>query len=184
MATSKRSRAFALGGAILFLITGSALTIAVVVSIYQQNHQNASLTSNNNSTPTSKSTSSTKKLQGTELSNFTPISNISKLSYVDTTPGTGAVATASSKVTVVYTGAVAATGTIFQSTSDTGGSPVTFSLNQVIPGWQQGIPGMKVGGTRRLYIPANLAYGANPPSGSGIPANASLVFDVTLLKVQ
>ncbi len=184
MATSMRSRAFALTGAILFLVTGSALTIAVLVSIYQQNKQTASQTNPTNSSTSKSSSSNTKKLQGTELSNFTPISNISKLSYVDTTPGTGAVATASSKVSVVYTGAVAATGIIFQSTSDSGGSPVTFSLNQVIPGWQQGIPGMKVGGTRRLYIPANLAYGANPPSGSGIPANAALVFDVTLLKVQ
>ncbi len=183
MATNMRSRAFALTGAILFLVTGSALTIAVLVSIYQQNHQNASLTSSNTSTNNSK-TSSTSKLQGTKLSNFTPENNITKLSYVDTTPGTGAAATANSKVTVVYTGAVASTGTIFQSTSDSGGNPVTFSLNQVIPGWQQGIPGMKVGGTRRLYIPANLAYGANPPAGSGIPANAALVFDVTLLKVQ
>ena len=46
------------------------------------------------------------------------------------------------------------------------------------------MPGMKVGGTRRLLIPAALAYGATPPSGSGIPANADLVFDVTLHKIS
>ena len=178
--TSMKSRAFALSGAILFLITGSALTIAVLVSVYQNNHQNS--TSNTTTNNTTKS--NTPKLQGTKLSNFTPTNGITKLTYVDTTAGTGAAATANSTVTVAYTGAVASTGIIFQSTADSGGQPVSFSLSQVIPGWQQGIPGMKVGGTRRLYIPANLAYGANPPSGSGIPANAALVFDVTLLKVQ
>jgi FKBP-type peptidyl-prolyl cis-trans isomerase len=56
-------------------------------------------------------------------------------------------------------------------------------LNQVIPGWTEGIPGMKVGGKRRLLIPAAQAYGANPPSGSNIPANADLVFDITLYKI-
>jgi FKBP-type peptidyl-prolyl cis-trans isomerase len=51
-------------------------------------------------------------------------------------------------------------------------------LNEVIKGWTDGVPGMKVGGTRRLIIPADQAYGANPPEGSGIPANAPLVFDI------
>jgi FKBP-type peptidyl-prolyl cis-trans isomerase len=90
---------------------------------------------------------------------------------------------ASDTITVDYTGAVAATGIIFQSSLDSG-QQATFALKQVIPGWTQGIPGMKVGGTRRLLIPANLAYGANPPSGSGIPANAALVFDVTVHKID
>jgi FKBP-type peptidyl-prolyl cis-trans isomerase len=85
-------------------------------------------------------------------------------------------------VTVDYTGAVAATGVIFQSSKDTG-QPVSFSLDGVIKGWTDGLPGMKVGGTRRLIIPAGQAYGANPPAGSGIPANAPLVFDITLYKV-
>jgi FKBP-type peptidyl-prolyl cis-trans isomerase len=123
--------------------------------------------------------SSTNKLQGTKLANFTPVSSVSQLEAADTSPGTGAIVKAGDTVTVDYTGAVASTGIIFQSSKDSG-QPVTFPLNQVIAGWSQGIPGMKVGGTRRLLIPANLAYGANPPAGSGIPANADLVFDVTL----
>ncbi len=171
------SRIFAMSGAILFLITGSALTIAVIISVHQSSNQSTASTSKTTTT------GNKSKLQGTKLANFTPTTSITKLSYQDTTPGTGTTALAGSNVTVVYTGAVASTGIIFQSSSDTG-SPVTFSLSQVIPGWQEGIPGMKVGGTRRLFIPANLAYGANPPSGSGIPANAALVFDVTLLKVN
>ncbi|HSX32179.1 MAG TPA: FKBP-type peptidyl-prolyl cis-trans isomerase, partial [Candidatus Saccharimonadales bacterium] len=83
---------------------------------------------------------------------------------------------------VDYTGAVAATGVIFQSSLDSG-QPVSFPLGNVIQGWQEGIPGMKVGGTRRLIIPAAKAYGASPPQGSNIPANADLVFDVTLHKI-
>lgn len=126
---------------------------------------------------------SSKKLAGTQLANFTPVASVSQLQEIDTVPGTGATVKPGATITVDYTGAVAATGTIFQSSLDTGQS-VTFSLSQVIPGWTEGIPGMKVGGTRRLIIPANLAYGANPPSGSGIPANAPLVFDVTLHKID
>lgn len=122
------------------------------------------------------------KLQGTKLANFTPMASISQLQEVDTTPGTGQAVNAGDTVTVDYTGAVAATGIIFQSSKDTG-QPVSFPLSQVIAGWSQGIPGMKVGGTRRLLIPAGLAYGASPPQSSGIPANADLVFDVTLHKI-
>lgn len=113
------------------------------------------------------------------MQNFTPIAHIDKLQTIDTTVGTGAEVKAGDTVTVDYTGAVAATGVVFQSSLDSG-QPVTFALSQVIQGWTEGIPGMKVGGTRRLLIPAALAYGANPPSGAGIPANADLVFDVTL----
>ena len=126
---------------------------------------------------------STTKLAGTQLANFTPVATVPQLQETDITPGTGAVVKASDTITVDYTGAVAATGIIFQSSLDSG-QTATFGLNQVIPGWTQGIPGMKVGGTRRLLIPANLAYGANPPAGSGIPATAALVFDVTVHKID
>lgn len=123
-----------------------------------------------------------KTLAGTQLQGFTPVAEVSSLKKVDLTPGDGATVKSGQTVTVEYTGAVAATGKIFQSSLDTG-QPATFSLNQVIAGWTEGIPGMKVGGTRQLVIPANMAYGANPPAGSGIPANAPLVFNVTLLKI-
>jgi len=121
-------------------------------------------------------------LEGTKLQNFTPVNNIPSLKTEDIKTGTGDEVKPGDTVTVDYTGAVAATGVIFQSSLDTG-QPVSFSLNQVIQGWTNGIPGMKVGGTRRLLIPAAQAYGANPPAGSGIPANADLVFDVTLHKI-
>jgi FKBP-type peptidyl-prolyl cis-trans isomerase len=117
------------------------------------------------------------------MKEFTPVSKIDSLQKNDLKVGNGAEAKAGSTVTVHYTGAVAATGTIFQSSLDTG-QPVTFGLDQVIKGWTEGVPGMKVGGERRLMIPADMAYGANPPAGSNIPANADLVFDIILIEVK
>jgi FKBP-type peptidyl-prolyl cis-trans isomerase FkpA len=175
----KRDRAFAAFGAVLFLLTSSALTIAVVVTLVQQNKQNKAATSTTNNSEAKKVDN---KLQGTKLANFTPVASIPQLQEIDTTPGTGETVKAGDTVTVDYTGAVASTGIIFQSSKDSG-QPISFGLSQVIAGWSQGVPGMKVGGTRRLLIPAALAYGANPPAGSGIPANADLVFDITLYKI-
>ncbi len=168
----KRDRAFALFGAILFFTTSLGLSFAVIWQLYKDGHQNAS----NKQTS---STTSGAKLQGTKLAGFTPVAKIDTLQSTDTTPGTGSEAKASDTVTVEYTGALASNGVIFQSSKDTG-QPVSFALDGVIEGWKEGIPGMKVGGTRRLLIPAAKAYGATPPDGSGIPANADLVFDVTL----
>ncbi len=182
--TRKRERAFAGFGAVLFLVTSSALTVAVILTFVQQGKQSSANSANSSNTSQSNQSGSNNvqnqpKLQGTKLANFTPVPAISKLQEIDLTPGTGETVKPGDTVTVDYTGAVASTGIIFQSSKDTG-QPVTFGLSQVIAGWSQGIPGMKVGGTRRLLIPAGLAYGANPPAGSGIPANASLVFDVTV----
>jgi len=123
------------------------------------------------------------KLQGTKLADFTPVASIPQLQEVDTKSGDGQAVQPGATVTVDYTGAVASTGIIFQSSKDSG-QPVSFPLDKVIAGWSQGIPGMKVGGTRRLLIPAALAYGPSPPPGSGIPANADLVFDVTLHSIS
>jgi FKBP-type peptidyl-prolyl cis-trans isomerase len=176
--TKKRDRAFAAFGAGLFLLTSSALTIAVIVTLASQSKDN---NSTNNSQGASKMDNGP-KLQGTKLANFTPVATVDQLQTIDTTPGTGETVKPGDTITADYTGAVASTGIIFQSSKDLG-QPVSFPLSGVIAGWSQGIPGMKVGGTRRLLIPAALAYGATPPQGSGIPANADLVFDVTIHKI-
>lgn len=169
-------RVFLVVMAVLFLGTAAATGIAVIFA--SSNSQTNNQQSNN-----SKNTGGT-HLQGTKLAGFTPVSNVSNLQIQDIKVGNGPVATASSTVSVLYTGAVASTGIIFQASTDNSPSPVQLPLAQTIPGWQQGIAGMKVGGTRRILIPASLAYGSNPPQGSGIPPNAPLVFDVTLLGVQ
>ncbi|MCU0702645.1 MAG: FKBP-type peptidyl-prolyl cis-trans isomerase [Fimbriiglobus sp.] len=87
----------------------------------------------------------------------------------------------SDKVMVHYTG-WRTDGVSFDSSSKHG-RPIDFPLSGVIKGWTYGIPGMKVGGIRRLYIPAQHAYGASPPPGANIPPNADLVFEVKLLRV-
>lgn len=108
---------------------------------------------------------------------------VTELKIEDLQEGTGAEATAGKNVTVHYTGWLT-DGTKFDSSLDSG-QPFTFALGsgQVIPGWDQGVEGMKVGGKRRLTIPPQLAYGEQgaPPV---IPPNATLVFDVELLNVQ
>lgn len=97
--------------------------------------------------------------------------------------GTGPEAKAGDTVSVNYTGMLV-DGTVFDS-SIPRGEPITFTLGvgQVIPGWDQGIAGMKVGGKRHLVIPPELAYG-NQAVGGVIPANSTLVFDVELMAVQ
>lgn len=162
--------------AMLFVATSAALTITVILQAVSGS-KNSSQTAANQPKPNAK------QLQGTELASFTPVQSVPKLQVVDQKQGSGKVAKTSNTITVNYTGAVAATGKIFQSSLDTG-QPATFPLSKVIKGWQEGIPGMKVGGQRRLIIPANEAYGATPPPNSGIPANAPLVFDITLLKID
>jgi FKBP-type peptidyl-prolyl cis-trans isomerase len=97
--------------------------------------------------------------------------------------GTGDEAQRGKTVSVHYTGWLA-DGTKFDSSLDRG-QPLSFVLGagQMIPGFDEGVAGMKVGGERRLIIPPNLAYGAQgrPPR---IPANAELTFDIQLVSVQ
>ncbi|MGZ4618206.1 MAG: FKBP-type peptidyl-prolyl cis-trans isomerase [Frankiaceae bacterium] len=99
----------------------------------------------------------------------------------DLVVGTGTAATATSTVTVQYVGTLYATGEVFESSWGQA-KLQPFNLGRVIPGFSQGIAGMKVGGRREIVIPPDLGYGAAgvPPQ---IPANATLVFVVDLKKV-
>jgi FKBP-type peptidyl-prolyl cis-trans isomerase FkpA len=116
-----------------------------------------------------------------------PSANV-PFSQADLVVGTGTEATNGTLLTVHYAGWLYAEGQpeskgrLFDTSA--GRQPFTFRLGarQVIQGWDLGVPGMKVGGIRRLIIPPDLGYGS---SGSGsIPPNATLVFDVELLAVQ
>jgi FKBP-type peptidyl-prolyl cis-trans isomerase len=106
------------------------------------------------------------------------------LRFWDVQTGTGTAATTGATITVFYTGWLL-NGTVFDSARTTG-APATFTLQSgsLIEGWVQGLVGMQPGGIRRLYIPTDLAYGNNPPLGSGIPQGADLVFEVKLLSVS
>jgi FKBP-type peptidyl-prolyl cis-trans isomerase FkpA len=112
----------------------------------------------------------------------------SGLQYQDLVVGTGAAASAGHQVTVHYTGWLqnpdGSAGAKFDSSVDRG-QPFVFPLgaSRVIRGWDEGVAGMKVGGKRKLIIPAALGYGARG-AGGVIPPNATLIFDVELLGVQ
>ncbi len=98
----------------------------------------------------------------------------------DIEKGTGAEAKKGATVTVNYVGVAWSTKEEFDSSWERG-QPATFSLGQVIEGWQEGIPGMKEGGRRRLVIPPDLAYDDQPPPGSGIKPGETLVFVIDLI---
>ncbi|MBD5191354.1 MAG: FKBP-type peptidyl-prolyl cis-trans isomerase [Barnesiella sp.] len=104
----------------------------------------------------------------------------SGLQYEVLEEGTGAQPTAEDMVEVHYTGKLI-DGTVFDSSVERG-APATFGVTQVIPGWVEALQLMKVGAKWRLFIPSQLAYG---PQGAGnvIGPNATLIFDVELLKI-
>lgn len=109
--------------------------------------------------------------------------SVTTLRIEDVKVGDGLEAAPGRRVSVHYTGTLME-GTTFDSSHDRG-EPITFTLGrgQVIPGWEEGLKGMRVGGIRRLTIPARMAYGATG-SGDSIPPNAALKFEVELVDVQ
>jgi peptidylprolyl isomerase len=171
-------RIFAASGAILFFLTSVGLSVVVIMTVIQDNKKQDEPAS---STAASKITPEEGKLKGSKLEGYTPVASIPELKTEDLIAGTGKeITSVNDTITVDYTGALAKDGTIFESSLDSG-QPATFKLSGVIEGWQKGMIGAKEGTKRRLMIPSAQAYG---PNGQGdIPANADLVFDITVKKV-
>jgi FKBP-type peptidyl-prolyl cis-trans isomerase FkpA len=121
--------------------------------------------------------------------NTTSPSGVDQLQIVDIIVGTGAVASSGKLISVDYTGWLYDTSKVdfkgAQFDTSAGRGPFVFVLGaqQVIPGWDQGLVGMKVGGKRALTIPPNLAYGSQGVPGA-IPSNSTLIFEVTLNAVS
>ncbi|MBD2427333.1 FKBP-type peptidyl-prolyl cis-trans isomerase [Phormidium sp. FACHB-1136] len=116
------------------------------------------------------------------MTDETLITTESGLQYVDLVEGTGAMPQSGQRVTVHYTGTLE-DGTKFDSSRDRG-RPFTFQIGvgQVIKGWDEGVATMRVGGQRKLVIPSELGYGSRG-AGGVIPPNATLVFDVELIRI-
>ncbi len=179
----KTQRAFALIAAVLFLLTSVGFTGMVIWQMSQEDKAVNDAQPQNNQQQGG--------LAGTPLAGFTPVASVPELQKVDLVEGQGAEVPGGATITANYTGAVASTGKIFESSLDSG-QPFTAPLQLptaenggqgLIRGWVEGIPGMKVGGKRRLVIPYALAYGeeGSPPA---IPAKADLVFDIELVSIQ
>jgi peptidylprolyl isomerase len=117
------------------------------------------------------------------MSEITYTESSSGLKYLDTEIGTGQNPEKGQTIRVHYTGRLE-DGSQFDSSHDRG-KPLLFVLGvgQVIKGWDEGLSNMRVGGKRKLVIPAHLGYGANG-AGNVIPANATLHFDVELLGIE
>jgi FKBP-type peptidyl-prolyl cis-trans isomerase len=172
--------------------TGIAVAVAVVVALgllffgprifapFQTNsaQSNASTTDLSAST-TAHTTMNPETTNPEAIPNPLPTT----LTGSDTVVGTGAEATAGKNVTVNYVGMLP-DGKVFDASANHG-QPFSFKLGggQVIKGWDLGVVGMKVGGKRRLIIPADLAYGSQAVGGV-IPANATLIFDIELVDVK
>ena len=108
------------------------------------------------------------------------VQTASGLVFKELTAGTGVSPKATDRVKVHYHGSLI-DGTVFDSSVERG-EPVTFALDQVVKGWTEGLQMMKVGGKAKLTIPPELAYG--PGGRAGIPANATLIFEVELLGIE
>lgn len=179
----KRDRIFAGVMAATFIIATIGVGIAFLYQVIQD--------SKDDKTPqatldTAQQVEETKKnnpnaLEGKNMDGFTPVAKVDSLQIIDLEQGTGDVVKSSDTINFDYTGALASNGKIFQSSLDTG-QPAVYPLTSLIAGWQAGIPGMKVGGKRRLLIPAAQAYG--DASQPGIPANSDLVFDITVHSIE
>ncbi len=148
----------------------------------------ASTTAETTSTPVATSTAVTIPASPTATPTSTTssgkvITTPSGLKYEDLKVGTGATPKTGQTVSVQYTGTLE-NGTKFDSSRDRG-VPFEFQIGtgQVIPGWDEGLSTMKVGGRRNLIVPPNLGYGA-AGAGGVIPPNATLIFDVELVGVK
>lgn len=116
------------------------------------------------------------------LNNSDVFETESGLQYRVLVEGDGPKPSATDRVEVHYHGTLI-NDTVFDSSVERG-EPVTFGLNQVIPGWTEGVQLMSVGSTYQFFIPADLAYGNNPPPGSPIEPGSVLIFEVELLGIR
>ena len=156
-----------------FLLIG---TIVLAISC-------AKTQSGNNTTCTNldPSADSAALLKFAAANSFTPSKDLTGLYYQIVDSGTGAAPNLNSQIFVTYIGALM-NGNIFDSASVAANTG--FYLNNLIKGWQIGIPKIKVGGRIRLFVPSAFGYGCAGSAGGQVPGNAPLYFDVSLVNIK
>jgi len=182
----KRDRIFALTLAIVFFVTAFGFSFWVIWQMAHGSGSPSNTTAATTPTTPQKSCSVASIADSTTLpapTIYKPTEPVQSLQTTDLTVGSGAAVKDGDCLVVKYYGTLAKDGTVFDENFDKP-TALTFPLGggQVIKGWDQGLVGVKVGGTRRLVIPATLGYGSQA-SGS-IPANSDLVFVVQVLRLQ
>lgn len=160
---------------------GVAVALAVVVALAALFFGPAIFTPFKTASATNPTTMTASADANSEATSSTPLPTTLQVS--DISAGTGVAAAAGDTITVEYVGALP-DGTVFDASKSHGDGTFTFVLGagKVIPGWDQGLVGMKEGGVRALIIPPDMAYGAQVVGS--IPANSTLIFQVKLDKVQ
>lgn len=179
--TRLRDRIFAGFGAALFLLTSIAFTAYAVVQTGGNSTPKTDTATSADATACGSAQAIATALPAPEVVKYPEA--VKELQKIDIEQGTGPAAKNGDCLQMKYYGTLAAEGTMFDEnfTKETG-FEFKLGTGQVIPGWDQGLVGLKEGGTRRLVIPAALAYGSQ---GQGtIPANADLVFVVKLVKIK
>ncbi len=178
-----QQRIIAGSGALLFFISTIGLTVVIIMTMIQErNNQTPEITADPNAANACQApASATETLPAPET--FTVEGDVNELQSTDLEQGTGREAKAGDCLVMKYYGTLASNGEMFDE-NFTQASAFAFELGsgKVIPGWDEGLVGIKEGGTRRLVIPADKAYGEQSPSEK-IPANSALVFHVKLLSI-
>lgn len=155
-------------------------TLGLYFLIIFQNNNSAGAAQDNNQS-SGQQVAGAQTQQPVDASAFKVDGKVKNLQAFDLKVGDGAEVKPGDNVKVHYKGTIAQTGQKFDSSYDRG-EPIDIGLAQVIPGWQQGVPGMKVGGKRRLIIPSALGYGAQ--GNQAIPPNSDLVFEIEVLAIN
>ncbi len=173
-------RVFSFTLAVLFFLSAMSITGFYLWNFFQEDKDSTSEVAD----PTQEQNTEENVQDLAKMENFDPPVEVKELRWDITKEGDGAVVKEGDTISFTYTGAFAKNGIIFDSSSE----PITYPLDNLIKGWQEGIPGMKVGETRRLFIPADLGYGAETDDYSytqkGDPVLGDLVFDLTLTGVE
>lgn len=165
---------------IIIWVIAVVMTVGFIGSYFVIIVQNENAKNEQNNTQTQLNDAA-KEQQVTDPTAFKVEGRIAELQKIDLKEGTGEEVKLADLVRMHYKGTLAQTGSKFDSSYDNG-EPLTCTLTSLIPGWQEGVPGMKVGGKRRLLIPANLGYGAQ--GTTGIPPDSDLVFEIELVAIN